>query len=53
VNLNSAFKKADGSQEQKHTGSQYDKNEQLTLLSQRKLASEKNILIAMKIRRDI
>jgi hypothetical protein len=38
VNLNSAFEKANRLVEQKRTGSQYDKNEQLTLLSHRKLA---------------
>jgi hypothetical protein len=37
VNLYSAFEKADRLLEQKHTSSQCDKNEQLTLLSQRKL----------------
>ncbi len=36
--LNFAFEKADRLLEQKRTGSQYDKNEQLTLLRQRKLA---------------
>jgi hypothetical protein len=38
VNLNSALEKADRSLEQKRTDSKYDKNEQLTLLSQHKLA---------------
>ncbi len=38
VYLNSAFEKADRVQEQKCTGSQCDKNEQLTLLSQCELA---------------
>ncbi len=33
VNLNSALKRADRLLEQKRTGSQYDKNEQLTLSS--------------------
>jgi hypothetical protein len=33
VNFNSAFKKAYSLLEQKRTGSQYDKNEQLTLSS--------------------
>ncbi len=48
VNLNSAFEKVARLLEQKHTGSQYDKNEQLTLLSQRKLAfTAKNMLMAL------
>jgi hypothetical protein len=38
VNLISAYEKADRLLEQKRTGSQYDKNEQLTLESQLKLA---------------
>ena len=48
LNLNSAFEKADSSLEQKRTGSQYDKSEQLTLLSQRKLAfTGRNMLMAL------
>jgi hypothetical protein len=38
LNLNSVFEKADRLLEQNHTSSQYDKNEQLTLLSPCKLA---------------
>ncbi len=45
--LNFAFEKADRLLEQKRTGSQYDKNEQLTLLRQRKLAfTRRKMLIA-------
>jgi hypothetical protein len=48
VNLNSAFEKADRLLEQKHTVGQYGKNEQLTLLSQRKLAfAGKNMSMAL------
>ncbi len=48
VNLNSALEKADSLLEQKRTGSQYDKDKQLTLLRQRKLAfTGSNMLMAL------
>ncbi len=48
VNLNSAFEKAERLLEQKYIVGQYDKNEQLKLLSQRKLAfAGKNMSMAL------
>jgi hypothetical protein len=48
VNLNSAIEKAGRLLEQKLTGSQYDKNEQLILLSQRKpVFTRRNMLMTM------
>ncbi len=54
MNLNSALQKADRLLEQKNTGSQYDQNQQWTLLSQYKLAfTGRNIVMAVEIQRDI
>jgi len=48
VNPNSAYGKADKLLEVKHTSSKYDKNEQLTFLSKKKLAiSGRNMLMAL------
>jgi hypothetical protein len=48
VNLHAAIEKADRLLKQKRTGSEYDRNEQLTLLSQRKPAfTRRNMLMAL------
>jgi hypothetical protein len=49
IELNSAFEKADRLLDQGSTGSQYDKNGQLTLLSHRKLAfTGRNMQMALQ-----